>query len=53
MFLSSTFLFVYFFLGLCHKVAGLVVYLGYSVIGELGLHGPPAGGCRLIMSDSN
>ena len=27
-------------------MAGMVVHLGYLVIEELGMHGPPAGGCR-------
>ena len=38
------------------KVAVTVVHLGYLVIEELGMHGPPVGGCRatvLIMSDRN
>jgi len=52
MFLTTTFLFL-FLLGLYRQVAGTVGHLGYLVIEELGMHWPLAGGCVLILSDSN
>ena len=43
----AQYFFISFLLGLCRQVAGMVGHLGYLVIEELGMHGPPpAAGCR-------
>ena len=46
MFLPSTFFLFYWVYAVCRQVAGAVGHMGYLVIEELGIHGPPACGCR-------